>query len=64
MGIIIEKLVVESALKKARAENTINRNARKKGTLNISSNHSFNVSKLLPFNCRLINVDPDTLKAA
>jgi hypothetical protein len=64
MGIINEKLFVDNALKKASAEKTINRKAMIKGKLNISFNHSFRVSRLLPFNCHFINAAPETLKAA
>ena len=64
MGMIKEKLAVESALNKAIAERIVSVKAIIKGTFIKNFNHSFNVVKLLPFNCNLINAAPVTLKVA
>jgi len=64
MGITVEKLFVDNALKNASAENTINKKAAIKGRLSTSFSHSLTVSRLLPFRCHLIKAAPETFKAA
>ncbi|GAA4439461.1 hypothetical protein GCM10023188_35840 [Pontibacter saemangeumensis] len=64
IGMINEKLFVDSALKNASAERMIKRKAKIKGRLSISFSHSLRDSRLLPFSCHLINAAPETLKAA
>ena len=64
MGMIIEKLFVESALKKARAESMIRTKAATNVRFKTSFNHSPTDSKLLPFNCHLIRAAPETLSKA
>ncbi len=64
IGIIIEKLFVDRALKNANAERIIRIKAAIKVTFRTSLNHSPKVSRLLPFNCHLIRAAPETFRAA
>jgi hypothetical protein len=64
MGIINEKLSVESALNKASAENRMRAKALRKGILKTNEIHSLILVKAFPLNCPLIKAAPETLKAA
>jgi len=64
IGIINENWLVDKALKRNIADNTINEKAIIKFKLKISLCHSFQIDKVLPRNCNLIIAAPETLHAA